>query len=122
MERKVAIVVVCLITTLVALGIFAISNSFFTGNVVASEDYTSEFIKCLNEKGYILYGIDNSVFFEIQRDLLGEAFKNVTYVNCALNPEDCFGIVIYPSWKTQEGIIPGALSLGALSKISGCNL
>lgn len=122
MERRTKVIIVALITVIIALLLlfFADRVSFFTGNAIASP--SNEFVECLNEKGFVLLGFNGNAFADAQRKIFGESAENISYIDCSVSSFECIGAVVYPSWKTNDGVISGGLSLGVLSGISGCEL
>ena len=121
MELKFKISLVILITVLVALVLlFAVDNFYHPKPVQKLSN--SELVNCLNEKGFVLYGYGGNVFVDAQLGIFGDEAGNLTFIDCSIEMQKCLGIVVYPSWKTNEGIIPGGLSLGMLARISECDL
>jgi hypothetical protein len=122
MERRTKVIIVAMITVVIALLLLFLADrvSFFTGKAIVGP--STEFVECLNEKGFVLLGFNGNAFVDAQRKIFGEFAENVSYIDCSVSSFECIGAVIYPSWKTSEGVISGGLSLGVLSGISGCKL
>jgi hypothetical protein len=62
------------------------------------------FAKCLTEKGFTLYGAEWCENCKIQKDVFGESFKYIKYVECPKNTELCLdvGIQGYPTWIREN--------------------
>ncbi len=62
------------------------------------------FAKCLTEKGWTMYGAKWCSHCQAQKDLFGDSFQYVTYVECPDNAELCVaeGINGYPTWKVKK--------------------
>lgn len=87
--------------------------------------------KCLAENGVRFYGTTWCSHCKNQKELFGESFKYINYVECAIsgNPraqtEECKNsrITAYPTWEFSSGERRmGELSFEELSKQSGCPL
>lgn len=90
---------------------------------------TFELAKCLTEKNVTMYGAYWCPHCEEQKELFGDAFEEVNYVECALpnNPraqtKECqdANITSYPTWIRSDGKrITGAKPLDLLKKWSDC--
>jgi hypothetical protein len=91
-----------------------------------------KFAQCLTSKQATMYGLFYCSHCADQKEMFGESFHYVHYVECALKaPPDpvlapqcqAAGIKLFPSW--QFGADPpkeGVLSLEELSEKSGCSL
>lgn len=68
-----------------------------------TEDKDS-FAKCLTEKGWTLYGAVWCSHCKDQKELFGESFRYIHYVECPDNTELCLdkGINGYPTWKVEK--------------------
>jgi len=67
-----------------------------------TEDKDS-FAKCLTEKNWILYGAVWCPSCKVQRDMFGESFQYIKYVECPENINLCIVEEIngYPTWKVK---------------------
>ncbi|MBN1385989.1 hypothetical protein JW968_03350 [Candidatus Woesearchaeota archaeon] len=97
--------------------------------LVQYENYTSTdlFAICLASTGMQLFGSSTCGGCVYQKNLFGEAFKHINYVECNLNEpnhnfEYCreMNITHYPSWVKDEVLYPGSKTFQELSIISGC--
>lgn len=77
---------------------------------------------CLAENGVVMFGADTCENCVNQKKIFGDDFKNVNYVNCEFNIEECRkkGIAAYPAWSLEDKIITGTQTLPALAKFAGC--
>lgn len=124
-KRRIAVLTVAVIVVVSLVFIFTKEIGFFSGKVIAEANVESnmdKFVDCLNEKNIVLLSAGKNSYVEAQLNLFGESQRNLTLVDCYSNYELCNGVVIYPSWRIDGRIVPGALSLGALSHFSGCSL
>lgn len=78
--------------------------------------------KCLADKGAVIYGADWCGYTQKQKQLFGSAIKEITYINCEINQEECSakGITGYPTWQINGQNYPGYRELSELAIISGC--
>ena len=88
------------------------------------------FAKCLTSKEAKMYGLYWCPHCIEQKEMFGESFHNVNYVECAIKgsnelaPEcKIAGVKEFPSWQfSGEQPKPGVLSLDAISDKTGCSL
>lgn len=87
-----------------------------------------DFGECLADQGAVMYGVSWAPDVESQEELLGEAFEEVTYVDCdpatGDAPAACDDISVYPTWIIGSGedalVLEGKQSMNALSQETGC--
>ena len=88
-----------------------------------NQNYDS-FAKCLTEKGAVMYGAYWCGHCKEQKEMFGDSFKYINYVECTEKKQICedAGIGGYPTWiidgKSHEGVQP----LSKLAGISQCKL
>jgi uncharacterized membrane protein/glutaredoxin len=111
------------------VGIVIFSSIFLQSNrLSASSDNTWQagLAKHLTEIGATMYGSYRCPHCTAQKELFGEAFKYISYVECdptakmansALCQEK--GIRGYPTWEIKGEFYPGVKSLEELSELSG---
>ena len=109
--------------------LIVIAGALFGFRYYRNHKYDS-FAQCLAAKQAKMYGLYWCPHCIEQKEMFGEAFHNVPYVECAIKgskdeaPEcKAAGVKLFPSW--QFGIEPpkeGVLSLEALSDKTGCSL
>jgi hypothetical protein len=88
------------------------------------------FAQCLAAKGAKMYGLYWCPHCIEQKEMFGDAFHNVPYVECAIKGSSelapqckIAGVKLFPSW--QFGMDPpkeGVLSMESLSDKTGCSL
>ncbi len=89
----------------------------------------SNFGRCLAEKGVTLYGVYWSPDVSSQREMLGDALDQITYVECDPQegdaPSECSDIYVYPTWRIGSGedatLLVGKQSINALELATGCS-
>jgi glutaredoxin len=118
------IVIVC-----IAIVAFYLAN--FTGFFVkpAQPDKYDNFAKCLTQKGAKMYGAYWCGHCKNQKELFGESFKYVTYIECdpkgdGAKPELCIqnNVQGFPTWIIDGKYYEGEQSLETLSSLTGCPL
>lgn len=82
----------------------------------------TNFAKCLNERGVIMYGVDTCEYCETQRKMFGDDFGEIAYVNCDFNAEQCLskGITAYPIWQVGSKSLLGVQTFKKLAEATGC--
>ena len=83
------------------------------------------FAKCLSEKGVAMYGASWCSHCQNQKKLFGSSWQYVNYVECAAGSgqaQACKqkGITGYPTWDISGELLPGEITLQALSEKTGC--
>ncbi len=106
-----------------------LAGAFVGGRYYRNHKYDS-FAKCLATKQAKMYGLYWCPHCLEQKQMFGDAFHYVPYVECAVKGSreeatECkiAGVKLFPSW--QFGMEPpkeGVLSLEALSDKTGCSL
>ncbi len=81
-----------------------------------------DFAKCLTEQGAKMYGASWCGHCQNQKEMFGNSFQYVDYVECTETPEICSqaGIQGYPTWMINGQLYPGEASISKLSSLSGC--
>ncbi len=78
---------------------------------------------CLKEKGAVMYGTYWCPHCKKQKEMFGEAFKYINYVECTEVPQKCEEAGIYgvPTWIFKNGTkLEGIQTLEKLKEVSGC--
>jgi hypothetical protein len=106
-----------------------LAGAFIGGRYYRNHKYDS-FAKCLATKQAKMYGLYWCPHCIEQKEMFGDAFHFVPYVECAIKGSseitaECkvAGVKLFPTW--QFGTDPpreGVLSLDALSDKTGCSL
>ncbi len=91
--------------------------------VVNNISATESLAKCLTAKWAKMYGTETCPYCMKQKDLFGEDFKYVNYINCMEQPAVCgeANIQWVPAWEFTNGSqIAGLQSLENLAAFAGC--
>jgi len=96
----------------------------------SSDKKLDEFAKCLTKKKAVMYGSFTCSHCADQKDLFGESFQYVTYVECMVpathrETDQCkaAGIKYTPTWIFGDGSrVVGKVPLEKLSEETGCKL
>lgn len=111
---------------IIAIIIFNLSNSKEAGGEKSGEK--DNFAQCLTDNSVKMYGAFWCSHCEAQKEMFGQSFKNINYIECSLPDKSgqtlaCQQAQIraYPTWEFKdEKRIEGALSFTELSQNSGC--
>ena len=82
-------------------------------------DY-DDFAKCLTDEGMTMYGTDWCSACSKQKEMFGDSFDYIDYVNCDFN--DCSLVKGYPTWM-KDGEPAGDMgtkTFDVLSELTGC--
>jgi len=118
MSRKLLILII-IVGTLGAVLIWG------SGNKKNAASPLDDFAKCLAGKGAVMYGAVWCAHCQDQKNLFGDSFKYVSYVECPDEPQKCLseGVAGYPTWAFPDGRkLAGKQTLEKLSQESGCPL
>ena len=90
----------------------------------SSAEPTAEFAQCIAESGAIMFGTDWCSHCKDQKELFGEHFELVEYVNCDYNSHlcDANGIRGYPTWVIDGENYPGTKPLETLASLTNCEI
>lgn len=96
----------------------------------SSDKKLDGFAKCLTQKKAVMYGASTCSHCADQKELFGEAFQYVTYVECMVpethkETEQCksVGVKHTPTWIFADGTrLEGTIPLDKLSQQTGCKL
>ena len=82
------------------------------------------FAECLSDSGAVMYGTEWCGACRAQKDLFGDSFDKVNFIDCDRQRDLCLiaGVVSYPTWKIGGENYEGAFELAELAEISGCEL
>jgi hypothetical protein len=106
-----------------------LAAAFIAGRHYRNHKYDS-FAKCMASKQAKMYGLYWCPHCIEQKEMFGDAFHYVPYVECAIKGSselatECkiAGVKLFPSWQFgSEPPKEGVLSLDALSDKTGCAL
>jgi len=96
-----------------------------SGNKKNIANSLDNFAKCLASKNITMYSAYYCSHCEDQKNLFGDSFKYVPYVECTDDPQKCVDAAITgtPTWIFPDGArLIGEQSLETLSQKSGCAL
>lgn len=82
------------------------------------------FAQCLTEKGAVMYGAYWCGHCKEQKDMFGESFQYINYVECTEKEQTCddSGITGYPTWIIDEEVHTGVQPLHKLAGLSQCQI
>lgn len=86
-------------------------------------DYDS-FAKCLTEKGATMYGTEWCSHCKSQKELFGNSFQYINYIDCDLKKGECDEAEIegYPTWVIDGEKYPGENQIFELAGLAKCNI
>lgn len=91
----------------------------------SSNPQTATLATCLKDKGFTMYGTERCPHCKTQKQLFGDDFAKVGYVDCDKDADKCTaaGITGYPTWKGTDGkAYPGTQQLDMLAQYAGCKM
>lgn len=91
----------------------------------SSPNTMDAFAKCLSDRGFVMYGLYSCPHCEAEKQLFGNSFKYVKYVECSEDPQKCTAekVDAVPTWIESDGSrLVGTQPLQALAQASGCRL
>jgi hypothetical protein len=96
---------------------------FSTQEMLTKKDLNS-FAECLTDSKVKFYGSDSCTYCNVQKELFGNSFNKISYVNCDEDFEICKEnlIMSYPIWDFNGIKQEGVKTLSELSTLSGCEL
>ena len=85
-------------------------------------DPLDEFAQCLTENNAVLYGTGWCGFSNQQKDMFGDSFEYLDYVDCEENSAVCSaaGVTGYPTWIIDGESVSGVQSFENLAQRTGC--
>src|SRR3989344_4501744 len=121
MKKKFKLLITFGILVLLVGGLYFFSDWFskVTGSTVG-EDEIVKLVKCLDKQGVEFYGNSNCPDCQKQKDLFGQYFKRISYVNCGENLELCSNLREIPAWYINETFEYGFKNFGELGRLGGC--
>lgn len=71
-----------------------------------------------------MYGTEWCGACATQKEIFGNSFRNVEYIDCERNRDTCLrnGVRAYPTWLAQGVPYEGVQNIEQLAEISGCEL
>ncbi len=107
------------------LGLIIISTIVLTacstGNTVKSGQYDS-LATCMTANGATMYGTEWCPHCKNQKEMFGNSFSLIDYVDCDRYKNECIGAGVegYPTWKINGSNYAGTQNLYTLAEKSGC--
>ncbi len=82
------------------------------------------FAQCLTDEGMVMYGTEWCSHCKAQKELFGESFGYVNYVDCDLKEDECVeaGITGFPTWVIDGELYPGKQSIERLHYLTDCEV
>lgn len=113
-----------IIIVLIVIGIVAWSVSGYFVKDDSDLSGLDKFAKCLADNDATMYGAEWCGHCKNQKEMFGDSFKYVNYVECPENQQLCseMDVTGYPTWIINGESKPGAKSLETLSELTGCSL
>lgn len=93
-------------------------NTADSGETVTAETLA----QCLTSKGARMFGSGTSSISEEQKEMFGDDFSDIDYIDCDTEKDACSEnrIISYPTWIINGKKHPGKYSLQRLAELSGC--
>ncbi len=82
-----------------------------------------QFAKCLTDAGLVFYGTDWCGHCSNQKEMFGDDFEYITFVNCDFHSEECSeaGVIGYPTWHMNGELLDmGVQTFEELGEAAGC--
>jgi parvulin-like peptidyl-prolyl isomerase len=98
-------------------------ESAVTGATAAEIPQSYESVaECLASKGVRMFGSDTSSISNEQKNLFGDDFSGIDYVDCSENKDLCKEnkVISYPTWIISGKKYPGKYSLERLAELAEC--
>ncbi len=106
-----------IIIVIVIAGIYA--YQYFTKDSI-NPGQQDEFAAYLTEQGAIMYGTDWCSYCKKQKELFGDSFRYINYVNCDQERQVCVDADVkgYPTWEIDGETYSGLQSLERLAQLT----
>ncbi|MGB9576985.1 MAG: hypothetical protein ACP5O3_03165 [Candidatus Micrarchaeia archaeon] len=111
--KTVYVVGAVVVIAFAALAVFSLPSTQVNAGALAN---------CLSEKGWAMYGTQWCTACNAQKKLFGDAFENISLVDCDFDRPACdaFDVRGYPTWFNGAKKLEGVQSLETLAAESGC--
>ena len=127
MKLSKSVLITGIIIVIILLGFIGFN---ITKNTTKAPSKYDSFAKCLTDNGVKMYGAYWCPHCNNQKELFGNSWQYVTYIECSLpnkagQTQMCnqAGIKAYPTWEFQDGKrLEGELTFAQLSQYSNCHL
>lgn len=124
MNKKISVGILVVAIIVIVLGYVVVTGLFIDNDDDNNENNLDRFAKCLTSKGAKMYGADWCGHCKNQKEMFGDSFQYIDYVECTEETEACkaAGISGYPTWIINGMKYPGEKTLEELASLSGCEL
>ncbi|MBI2452144.1 hypothetical protein HYV50_03640 [Candidatus Pacearchaeota archaeon] len=121
MEKRTKVLVTFIVVIFLVAGLYIFTDWFskVTG-YFSGESEKLKLSKCLSNQGAEFYGTTLCAECEKQKEIFGDNFKLITYVDCGEDKSLCPNIREIPAWYINKNIHYGFKNLTQLEEISGC--
>jgi hypothetical protein len=112
-----------LLSLWIAIIVLAVGGAWFVLRGHGQPANLDSFAQCLAQKGATMYGAYWCSVCKEEKQLFGDSFRFVPYVECTAEPKKCLdaGINGYPTWIFPDGRkLEGFQGIEGLSRESGC--
>ncbi|MBU3941128.1 MAG: hypothetical protein KKH88_04335 [Nanoarchaeota archaeon] len=118
MNKRVVSYIIIAVVIIIAL-IFFVGGCSGQVTPIPNND---ELAQCLTESGATMYGTEWCSHCKDQKDLFGNSFQYVNYVDCDQDKTSCSnaGITGYPTWVINNEKYPGVQQLSKLKELTNC--
>jgi hypothetical protein len=116
---------ILIIVAAILMSLLFIAKPMITGQSISEQkEKIDTFAKCITNSGAVMYGTDWCGFCQKQKKEFGRSFKEINYVNCDYNKDECLvnGVSGYPTWKINDETYSGFQSFRTLSRLTGCEI
>ena len=111
--------VILLVTAGIVYFVLALAGAFQGGG-----EY-DDFAQCLTDEGMVMYGTDWCSACNSQKEMFGESFDFIEFVNCDFHKDECneLGVTGYPTWmlNDEQAGNRGSKAFDELAQLSGCS-
>lgn len=81
------------------------------------------FAKCLTEQWVTMYGAPTCSYCQKQKEMFGDSFQYIDYVDCTQEPQRCGNLRGVPAWELNDGnVVEWLQSFASLAAKSNCPL
>lgn len=103
---------------------FAVTGTGSSAETDLSDEQISKLADCLQNNNATMYGLKTCPHCQHQKELFGDQFKKIDYVECSENNQKCKdeGISGVPVWKINGKVLKGTQKLTKLADTAGCSI
>lgn len=106
---------------IIILSIAFVQYNNINANTIKDSAKYNEFAKYLTKEGAKMYGTSWCSYCKKQKELFGDSFEYINYVDCEKESKLCLdtGVKGFPTWSINGKNYPGLKSLEELAKLTG---